>query len=98
MPEITVTVLVVAPMLVIAYSALKLVKFGSGPNKMSEASRQRLAGCGLLLLSLAVAVSLAVLGAGIYCAMTVLKVNLPCPAALVPPNRLFPLHRLWQHS
>lgn len=77
MPEFTVLILVIAPLLVLTYAALQLVQVGAGPNKMTESSRQRLAGCGLLLLCLTVLVSLSVLSAGLYCTLTILKIPSP---------------------
>jgi hypothetical protein len=74
MPELSATVLVIAPLLVLVYAALYLVRFGMTAAELAESSRQRLAGVGMLLLYLAVVVCVIVLGSGLYYLFRILKI------------------------
>lgn len=74
MPELSFTLVVVVPLVLLAYIALHLLRLGMTAGELTEAARQRLAGFGMLLIYLVTLACLVLFGAGLYCLFRVLNI------------------------
>ena len=66
MAELSIAVVVILPLALLAYLALHLLRLGMTTSELTDAARQRLAGCGMLLLYLVIPACFVVLGTGLY--------------------------------
>ena len=73
MSELAVAIVVLVPLVLLAYMALHLLRLGMTSGELTDAARQRLAGIGMLLLFIVVLACLGVLGAGLVLLSSVLK-------------------------
>jgi hypothetical protein len=73
MSELAIAIVVLVPLVLLAYTALHLLQLGMTAGELTDAARQRLAGIGMLLLFIVVLACLGVLGTGLYWFPRVLK-------------------------
>ena len=66
MAEFSVALVILVPLVLLAWTALYLLRLGMSAGELTEAARQRLAGLGMLLLYLVTLACLGVLGTGFY--------------------------------
>jgi hypothetical protein len=77
MPEISAAIVVLVPLVLLVWIALHLLHLGLTAKELTEAARQRTAGCGIMLLYVAIPACIAAFVAGLYWLGVVLKVIRP---------------------
>ena len=73
MAEVAVAAVIVVPLVLLTYTALHLLRLGMSAGELTDAARQRLAGCGMLLLAAAILAGFLALGVGLTCLLRVLR-------------------------
>ena len=73
MTEVALAAVVLVPLALLAYAALYLLRLGMSAGELTDAARQRLAGCGVLLLIAVVLASFVTIGIGLTWFARVLK-------------------------
>lgn len=67
MSVFTTALVVLVPLVILAYISISLLRLGLTPSELTETSRQKLVGFGFLMLFLVVIASLVTFVIGTYC-------------------------------
>jgi hypothetical protein len=73
MVEVALAAVILVPLALLTYTALYLLRLGMTAAELTDAARQRLAGCGVFLLAAVILAGFAAIGVGLACLMRVFK-------------------------